>query len=99
MIRVNIYSGKVKSLTHQSDSIDYEIKGKKIYYLDLDSEKVKKMDLNGKHKKRTKVKIRMKKEKSNADGYYIKKSGSEEKKTFYYLRTPKGRFYFAKKTW
>lgn len=68
-----------KSKKHLADIYkNYVISGNKIYYRDLESEKKMRMDLNGKHKKKSSVKFKMKEKKSNKKGYWIKDVYGEE---------------------
>ncbi len=110
LIRVNI-SGKNEKLLAK-DVTKYAIKGKKIYYRyqEYYSGKVKKrvMKLNGKSKKRTSKKVKMKRVKSNVSGYSMKcvhKEYSEKKQeemgiygggyNYDYLKTPRGTYFLG----
>ena len=97
LARINISTGKDKIL--MTNSVDYAIKGKKIYasFEDEETGKVSYnvMKLNGKSKKKTKIKPAEKNKKTNARGYSMKyKKKGKYVKT--YLKTPKGTYYLGK---
>ena len=114
LIRINIKTGKKKTL--HSNVRAYAISGKKIYYKaykihwegngDITYHK-RVMKLNGKSKKKTSVKVKNIKKKSNAKGYKIVKAnkkikvidygdGDQEREVYYnyYLQKPNGRKIF-----
>lgn len=96
--RVHVATGKFKTIATENDkgSVEYAIKGKKIYYKAQDSKKGKVMKLNGKSKKKTSSKPKMKHEKSNAYGYTLIITEEElpdyEYRATTYLKTPAGTF-------
>lgn len=99
--RVNLSTGKAKTIAQ--DVGNYVIKKKKIYaeiWKDSNDDGDFKpyryvMKLNGKSKKKTKVKPVMKIKGSNAKGYsVIYKEKGDYVKT--YLKTPKGKYYLGK---
>lgn len=93
LIRVKASNGKCKCLASLNDkgSVNYVIKGKKIFYKGEWGKTKKVMRLNGKAKKKTSTKPIMKHKRSNAKGYSVimKEKGS---KAITYLKTPKGTF-------
>lgn len=64
-------SGKSKKFLADIEEV-YVISGNKIFYRELESNKKMQMDLNGKHKKKTSVKFKLKEKKSNKKGYRVK---------------------------
>ncbi|MBQ9014923.1 MAG: hypothetical protein IJ109_02280 [Firmicutes bacterium] len=101
--RVNVSSGKQKSLAMIGFQGDYVIKGKKIYYYKYDEESdnppKREMKLNGKNKKKSSKKAVLKTRTSNEPGYTVK---IREKGDYVrdYLETPKGTYYLGKaKIW
>ena len=95
--RINVKGGKEKMVA--SSAYEYAIKGKRIYaefYNPYNEEKpkYKSMKLNGKNKKKTSKRPKVKHKKTNAKGYSVTYKMSDDcVKT--YLKTPKGKFYLG----
>ena len=90
LYRANVNNGKTKRLVYANDlgPISYAVKGSKIYYKAQYGKKYR-MNLNGKNKKRTSVKPKMKVKKTNAGGYRV--INKEKNGYIYsYIKTPKG---------
>lgn len=104
LCRVHVVTGKCKELASVDceGSVEYAIKGNKIYYKALGSKKGRVMNLNGKSKKRTSVRPKMTHKKSNADGYTVimaeheipcqDEEADEQYLVTTYLKTPAGTF-------
>lgn len=100
--RINLKTGKKATLARNTSG-DYAIKGKKIYYnhaqvINNDIKYKKRvMKLNGKSKKSTKYKVKMKTKMSNASGYLVVDDYDSDyyndwtnETVNYYLKTPNG---------
>ena len=101
LCRVHVATGKYKTLASVNDkgSVEYAIKGKKIYFKAKSSKKGKVMKLNGKSKKKTSTKPKMIHVNSNDPGYSLIIAEQEISHPDYdeylettYLRTPAGTF-------
>ena len=101
LCRVHVATGKYKTLASVNDkgSVEYAIKGKKIYFKAKSSKKGKVMKLNGKSKKKTSTKPKMIHVNSNDPGYSLIIAEQEITHPDYdeylettYLRTPAGTF-------
>ncbi len=101
LCRVHVATGKYKTLASVNDkgSVEYAIKGKKIYFKAKSSKKGKVMKLNGKSKKKTSTKPKMIHVNSNDPGYSLIIAEQEIPHPDYdeylettYLRTPAGTF-------
>jgi len=95
LIRVGIRSHKIKTLA--KNTYKYAFKGKKIYYTVEDdiSTHNRVMSINGKNKKKTKVKVVRIDKETNAKGYKVINKG-KGKYVISYLKTPKGKFRLGK---
>lgn len=106
--RVNVKTGKTKLIAESvaygkldTKCTGYVVKDSKIYYSEpkANYKKSKKVcvKLNGKSKKSTKYKAKMKHKVSNAKGYRLSKKevSQEPYEVKYYLKTPKGRIYLG----
>ena len=96
--RVHTGTGKFKTLARVNDkgSVEYAIKGKKIYFKAQSSKKGKVMKLSGKSKKKTSTKPKMTHKPTNDPGYTLIITEDElpeyEYRVTTYLKTPAGTF-------